>query len=463
MPPHAGAVPGQGYPSYPPYPPQPGMAWGPRPPRGPSRGLGVFKLLIGLALAGGLFVALLVEGHEGVGPSLLMGLVMGVGLRWIGTGAANVAGKRIPLVPSLAVPVIGAVIGAAAGPALSGVYWRGQESVIFDRCLASGNRWTWEFDYLYDIPEQFQRPEAKAHCLKAAVQDALRDKDYGQVRLHMGTVRREHAGDANFDMVLAEASRGLNQAYEEALQKLNKPGEADEDAEFAVDEELRRAFAVLLKELSTSESADVYVAFSNAAELAEPQGHEARLNLMKQEESVKRGFPDGKVKIIREGAAFSPKYDNARRNTFLKASSDAFRQVFDANLLSLKALPESGRRNLLVLEVASLIRRTPTYFNYYETNPKDQLEYSKGLLFGINVTWTFKVFDRQGKELYASQTVSEPAKNISLIDTPGAPEWSVYSILMDSAYYNYSRRIIGQFGLKPPPEKRAFGYKAAGG
>jgi hypothetical protein len=34
----------------------------------------------------------------------------------------------------------------------------------------------------------------------------------------------------------------------------------------------------------------------------------------------------------------------------------------------------------------------------------------------------------------------------------------MYSIMMDSAYYNYARQITGQFGLEPAPVKQVFTY-----
>ena len=35
----------------------------------------------------------------------------------------------------------------------------------------------------------------------------------------------------------------------------------------------------------------------------------------------------------------------------------------------------------------------------------------------------------------------------------------MYSVLMDSAYYNYSRQVTGMFGLVPPPKKTTFAYR----
>jgi hypothetical protein len=43
--------------------------------------------------------------------------------------------------------------------------------------------------------------------------------------------------------------------------------------------------------------------------------------------------------------------------------------------------------------------------------------------------------------------------------SPTDPSWAIYSVLMDSAYYNYARAITGKFGLVPPPVKAVFRYQ----
>lgn len=450
--------PPQGYPQQPMYP----QGQYPMRPTGPSKGVGVIKFLFGGAVALGCGIGLLVAGHEGIGAGIALGLFTGAGVRWMLTGGANVVGKKIPLLPSLAVPLLFAIIGAAGGSAMSASYWGVVEASTFERCAASTNRYDW-YDYFGNVPDQFQRTEAKALQMKADVQWEIEQKNYAEVRRQLGRIKTEFNNDKSFDVVIAAAAEGMGKAYDEALAKLNQPGKADEEAEFQVDDDLRKAFGIILKDLRTSASSDVHVAFTNASELEAPAGHELALNRMKQGESVKRAYPDGKVKIIAPGEAFSAKYDSARRNTFVNASQQAFRNVFDSQLLTLQPLAEKEeRKGKLVLEVSSLIRRTPTYFNFYETRP-DGLEYSQGLLFGVNVGWTFKLFDREGKQIYARETLSEPASNISIEDSPNAPEWSVYSILMDSAYYNYSREVIGLFGLVPPAQKVSFKYQAYGG
>lgn len=426
--------------------------------RGPSKALGVIKILFGGGLAIGFFAGILHEGYQGAGVAGAMGFVMGLGLRWMATGGANLAGKRIPVLPSLGVILLGIVFGAAAGPSLSDANWKNTEQDTFDRLVSYDNQWSWDYDYFWDIPNQYHRPAAKAHQLKAKIKDNIANGNAAEVRRTIAEVQRDYKGNPEFQMVLDAAAAGMSGFYDAALAKLSKPGTATAGAEFPVDEELRKAFQVLLKDLSSSETADVYVAFKNSTALEAPAGHEAVYEGYKDEPSVKLSFPDGNIPVIPHGEAFSPKFDEARRSTFVAASTEAFKSVFDASLLNLKPLADGeAREGKLVIEVESLVQRTATYFNNYET--KNNVQRSLGLLFGIAVEWQFRLFDRGGKQIYAKQTLSLPANDISILSTPGAPRWSVYSILMDSAYYNYSRETIGNFGLTPPPERRAFGYQ----
>lgn len=428
--------------------------------RGPSKGAGVAKILLGIFLAIVFLVALIPIAHENIAAAGFLGLLMGFGLRFVATGGANLVGKRIPVLPSLAIPLLGIGIGAGAGPIMSEAHWKAEEAKTFENCKNFQSDFEWSYEYFGKIPEKFQRPEAQGQYFSTQVRTAITQTNIAKVRELLATIKREHAGDANYKEAQDAASAGLTKFYDAALEKLSKPSGAAETE----DAELRKAFQLILKDLAGSETADVYVAFSNSSKLDAPEGHEAEIDYWKNEDSVKLAFPDGRVKIIAQGDAFSATYDSARRNTFVSASQEAFRNVFDANLLTLKPLGDNEpRKGKLLMEVGSEIQRTPTYFNNYETDRATGAQKSKGLLFGIQVVWTFKLFDREGKQLYDRGTTSEPASNISIVPVANAPEWGVYSILMDSAYYNYSRDVISRFGLTPPAEKRSFGYKAYGG
>jgi len=470
-------MPPQGAPQYPapgyPAPPQGNYGqpqgfpqqpfYGPPRSTGPSKLGGILKILLGLAVGGGFFFGLMASGHEGLGVGAVMGLLMGFGLRWMVTGGANMAGKKIKFAHSLAVPVLGLVIGAAAGPSLSGAYWRAEEARVFDDLSMYEQYWPWEFQYFNRVPEQFQRPEAKVMQTKAEIAESIQQSNISKVRELLAQVQKEHGDDPMWKPALEAGSGGLTKFYDAAMEKLSKPGAAaSEEDEFKVDEDLRKNFRLILKDLSTAPTADVYVAFTNASDLEAPEGHQEGYDYWRDEESVKLAFGDKDPTVIAPGEAFSTVYDGARRNTFMQAAQLAFKDVFDANLLTLKPLEGAeSRKGKLVLDVSSKIIRTTGYFNRTET--VNNVQRSKGLLFGIVVDWSFAIYDREGKQLYTRATRTSPAGNISLLKTENEPTWGVYSILMDSAYYNYSREVIGLFGLKPPEQKRQFGYKAYGG
>ena len=73
---------------------------------------------------------------------------------------------------------------------------------------------------------------------------------------------------------------------------------------------------------------------------------------------------------------------------------------------------------------------------------------------------TYDIYSRSGKLLYSPPAVrSSPAEQLRMSRGPNDPRWAIYSVLMDSAYYNYARNITEKFGLKPPPVKAVFRYQ----
>ena len=82
-------------------------------------------------------------------------------------------------------------------------------------------------------------------------------------------------------------------------------------------------------------------------------------------------------------------------------------------------------------------------------------------MFAIDVEWQFRILDRDGKTLYeAPAQSSKAAERVHIRRGDNDPQWAIYSIMMDSAYYNYSREVVGRFGFEPPPVKDTFTYSA---
>jgi hypothetical protein len=449
------------------YPPQYGGAPYPG-KRGPSKGLGVLKVLIGLCMSVTTAGGLLVSAHEGIPVGLIIGGFLGVGLFLLVTGGANVVGKKLPLMVSLGLIAVGAVIGAAGGPPMSGAYWKAYEESKWNELVGynSGHvsTWQWDDEYINNVPQKYQRAEAPGMRKFIDVKTDIQSGNLVGVRGHVYDIQVNHKGDPNYALALDTAAGELKKRYDEVLEKLGKPGTVAEGAEFAVDEALRTAFKDVLTDLARAPTADVHVAFKNSSVLTAPEGHEANLRAEAAYVRTEMGLTVMEPPlVINEGAAFSPTYDNARRGAFITAASDAFRNVFDANLLTLKPLEGAEARDgKFVLEVSSLIRRTDTYFHYTSTSAAG-VKSLTGFAFALEVDWELKLFGRDGKLMYEKKITSAPGSELFIDSKLTDPDWAIYSILMDSAYYNYAREVVGSFGVPPPIAKTTFAYSNYGG
>jgi len=468
----------------PPYPPQypppgapfPGGAYGPPPgvpvnfrrPSGPNPAIGFLKAFFGLGfLVVGIGV-MLKEGHKGFGEAAPFGFIAGLGLAMIVAGGLNMARKKLGFAKWAAVVVILSVVATGAGPSLSDMKYKAQEEEEFEAGLKWPSMSHWKYQYFaeYKLPSKYWRDEARAEFAYVYAKECAEGKDAAKIRKALRCMNYVISGQTNpsagmFEYDMAEmvgakpldrvkegrqlCVQALKKLYDEATTKLKQPAAKPKEGEVKVDEKLRAAFVGLLAELVDSEDSLVYVEFSNSTKLERP----------------KNAVDLGDLKIIDPGEAFSPRFDGARRKVCLDALREAFRAVFSADLLTLQAL-EAGadRKGKIVLEISSLIVRQPTYYEYTNNTGTPQ-ETLIGMLFAINVEWKFRLLSRAGAEQYANAETSNASGSVRITRKTTDPEWAAYSIMMDSAYYNYSRKVAGAFGLKPPAEKTMFSYTSA--
>lgn len=380
----------------------------------PSKLLGAAKVVGGLLLGGccgpvGVYGA----AYMGTAVAVSNGLIMGFGIRWMLTGSANLIGKRVGFLVSL-IPVVLLVIPACLwGPRIS---------------------------------------------MERRAADGVKKKDAEILRDVLRRIEADHPGDEDFAAARATARRGLEELFEEAMAQLKaspnpKAGDRKGD-EVPADPELQEAFRKLIADLSTSSDGDVYVAFHNEAKLDVPPGDKVMLILKRAQPEVKMAFPNGDAPVHPQGRAFDGEFNRKRRDTFFKAMTKAFEEVFKhKGLLVLKPLADGEDRDgKIIFEVRSAAVREPTYYTYTQEGKVT------GLLFGLRVDWEFAIIDRHGEELYRKKTPSTPAHKLSLQSRRGDPDWAPYSVLMDSAYYNYSRDVIARFGLPAPEQRTQFSF-----
>ena len=381
------------------------------------------------------------------------------------TGVFNAAGKPSPKAVVLGVPLAATLIGVGAGPFASTAYCEADEATRYAELTAAmdqgglflSSRWTTEYELQVD--EKFRRKEWRAQWMLARTRENIEYKDAAALRQIL--VEIAESGDPElYAEAEASASKAFGQYYDEAKTRMYAPLAEGASREFPVDENLREAFGIVLEKLTHAPEAKVYVAFTNGVNLDPPEGTDELHALYRDDPKAKSAFPKG-APVIEAKESFSPAYDSRRRRTFMTAMSESFGQVFDSNLLTLVPLAEGeSREGKIVIEVSSQIVRLPTFF-FWERELAEAPGTTRvaGLLFGIAVDWKFEVYGTDGTKLYAQPLVrTEPAGNVSVSTQPGDPDWGMYSVLMDSAYYNYSRQVTGMFGLIPPPERTVFAY-----
>lgn len=444
---------------------------GPRPaaPSGPNPGMGALKIAAGAILGLFVFVVYLQQAHAGYHVALLIGLLLGAAARGVAVGVANVMKKQMPLLPSLGVLGGVAVLCAALGPTLSAAFCRSEEESKWEEITRqeagssfSSSTWTSKYEALVD--PKFQRPEWKGRWMLARVKEAVRDRRPSELRAIMKEIDQKPESAAIMAPARQEATKAFRDYYDQAKAKMYAAPSTGTvgKREFEVDPSLRSTFGVILDDLAKSPDANVYVAFTNAVKLDPPKGADLELALMRRMPDATAKYPKGDAPVIQPGSAFSPAFDSRRRATFMAAMSESFGKIFEADLLTLVPL-EAGadRKGKIVFEVSSNIARTVEYYTYTRTDMDTSRREFVGFLFGILVDWGFTVWDRQGAAIYNPKpTKSLPAEKLRVERGDGDPEWAMYSVMMDSAYYNYCREITGKFGLVPPPERESFAYQA---
>ncbi len=485
-------------PGAPPQYPPPGMpypagAYGPPPgmpafkpqPSGPNPAIGFFKAFFGLGILVVGMGVMLQQGHNGFGEASPFGFMAGLGLAMIVAGGLNMARKKLGFAKWAAVVVILSVVATGAGPSLSDMKYKAQEEEEFEAGLKWPSMSHWKYQYFaeYKLPSKYWRDEARAEFAYVYAKECAEGKDAAKIRKALRCMNYVISGQTNppagmfeYDMTEMVGAKPLDRVkegrqlcvqalkklYDEASTKLKQPAAKPKEGEVKVDEKLRAAFIGLLAELADAEDSVVYVLFSNDAKLDKLKGGDDLKSYWEvEDDTVMAAKKAGGYKIIDPGEAFSPRFDGARRKVCLDALREAFRAVFSADLLTLQALEVGAdRKGKIVLEISSLIVRQPNHYKY-TNNAGTPQETLIGMLFAINVEWTFKLLNRAGAEQYANAEKSNPAGSVRISRQTTDPEWAAYSIMMDSAYYNYSRKVAGAFGLKPPAEKTVFSYTSA--
>lgn len=467
-PPPAGAYPGGVNPYATPPGLPPGYAATPGPgvqytASKPSVAGAVLKLLFGGLFFFACLSALRTTAFAGIGAGVIAGIFVGL-FGWMTAAGLWGLVKRTetPKAIKLGVPLGAALLGGLIGPPVSQAHWESEEAERFDTLVAATKddaasaAERWESEYVLDVDPAFHRPEARAYQLWATAARAAKDRNISGLRDAMREVGNAPDPSDAHEQAEKVASAALDAIYTEVQAGLDSPAEGDNA--FAADEKLRDAFSTVLHAMAHETEPVLYVVFTNDVDLSPP---EAELDKVLFDEEanhpeMKKAFPDGPP-VIDAGDAFSARFDTKRRDTLIEVLRGSFGEVFEPELLSIEPL-DGDREGKFVLQVHSKLVRQPGYYTL-TTDIPGGVKY-EGLLMALAVHWDVSLHDASGKELYAQPPLAtDPASNVGVSRSADSPQWALYSIVMDSAYFNYGRRLTGMFGLTPPPERTSFSFE----
>jgi len=432
-------------------------------PSKPSIAGAVLKLLFGGLFFAACLAALRDTAFDGIGAGVIAGIFVGL-FGWMAAAGLWGLVKRTetPKAIKLGLPLGAALLGGLIGPPVSRAHWESEEAERFEALVAATQddaasaAARWDAEYLMDVDPAFHRPEARAYHLWANAAAAAKGRDISGLREAMQEVASASERTDAHDKAEEVASAALDAIYTDVQAGLGSPAEGDNA--FVADEKLRDAFSTVLHAMAHEADPVLYVVFTNDVDLSPPDADLDKL-LFDEEANhpkMKKAFPKGPP-IIEAGDAFSGRFDTKRRDTLIEVLRGSFGDVFEPELLSIEPL-DGDREGKFVLQVHSKVVRQPGYYTL-TTDIPGGVKY-EGLLMAIAVNWDVSLHDASGKELYAQPPLAtDPASNVGVSRSADSPQWALYSIVMDSAYFNYGRRLTGMFGLTPPPERTSFSFE----
>ncbi len=425
----------------------------------PNRTAGALKSVLGLALiAASVYLYNEHARHTSNEPKaaegVITGLAAGLGLWLLMAGTGNLSGRRPGWVPGVLILAACVTAGALAEPRVLQARRVRLEQEAWERLQASPRNYTdyeqYELWAPYDMRRTGIAPAkamARTHEELARLETAKTDR--------IATLRRlihEHSSGvpdherADMQPAIDLAREALSKEYVRALDDIDRRVAAEAAAtlaagakrEFPDDPDMREAFRTMLMRLARSDDDHVYVAFASEGTLTVPPGSPAT-------------GPDW---VIPPGDAFSPDRENRRRRAFMTAMEDAIKSAMGEPVVRLNYLSAGEpRQGKVVLDVRCKTRQTPGGF----TLTRD--DKPAGTLLNFDVDWTLAVVDTDGRTLARKASSSNPAGSVGFRHARGDPSWAPYSVLMDSAYYNYCREITGRLGLRPPPVREYFAFE----
>lgn len=314
--------------------------------------------------------------------------------------------------------------------------------------------------YLQALPEGRHAAEVLAlrddRLFAAARADAEQNAGPGAVRRYLSDARNIRHRD--------EAQVLINGFYDEAVARirdLSKGATAD-----------RPLFKGLLEALKTAERPVVTVGFKSGfdavpakpdAKANESANHKVYFQTEPEVKALADKSPD-KSAILAPGGAFEADQVSRREAVILARLKDSVERMLGADILTFEPVQGGAEPMLLVsyhtYPNGDLLLWTQTSGG---PNPALQKRTVRGLVRKYLFDWTITIRPPGKTEPTVFKLTSSPAESLHYRSQPQDPGWAPYAVVMYSAFYDFSGRMISEFGLKPPPAPNSFSFNDAVG
>jgi hypothetical protein len=265
----------------------------------------------------------------------------------------------------------------------------------------------------------------------------------------------------------ADAQVMINTYYDRVVADLKARGEKDKEN---VDEQLFAAMITLVESLRDAKDPVITVGFvadvqPDPVSAAEKKREKARYDECLESERRLKDVEKrlGGSAILPYQQAFEPDQVRVREDVIFARVSEAVTKAIKADVLTLrKAAPDEKP----VIEVRYKISPSGSLFVYTQTDDgfgAAGRTRVTGLLRGYKVAWTITVRPLGGRDPIVYEVNSRPLNRLSYDSKPGDPEWAPYAILLYSAFYDLSDRMIRGFALDPGTPPNSFSFDAAAG
>jgi hypothetical protein len=255
----------------------------------------------------------------------------------------------------------------------------------------------------------------------------------------------------------AEAQILIGKFYEQAISRLETLPRGKQ----AVDKQLLSALVGLIESIKSAPSPRVSVKFHSSVEpepikpeqkRKEELVHAAHLSQNRVIKAIAGKNPKGSA-VIDLGDTFSATQIALREKIILERLNQALGKIINQDLLRFEiGDAKTGPR----VEVSYRTEPSGSLYLYKEN------ENERGLLRGYKMAWALTVDTGTGTP-FSKNFNSEPLEQLRMQGYPGDPAWAAYSVMLYSAFHEFSSRLIRMASLEVPPSPDTFSFADATG